>query len=720
MFVSFGRKSPKPVTLSLQFLFVLVLICGVVFAGLRQPQASAATASIRFVPASGVNGKISYTRSQGGNSEIFVMDQDGSNQTNLTNNPATDQMPSWSPAGSSIAFSSTRGQIFYFPGNIYLLDASTGNVTQRTTWPDSTDTRIISPTWSPLGDKLLFINICFLCIPGPSPSSQFEVINSTGPPMERRILKFPGIVNSVSWSPDGTRIAFAITHFDFRTLPRRITSSIYVVNSDGSGVTKIAEVSGPDNTRSNRLLDGSPVWSPDGTRLLFTGHQTGDAEIYSVNSAGGDLQRLTNNVANDGNAVWSPDGSKIAFTSDRSGNQDIYLMEANGNNQLRLTTSTDDEFAPSWQNLGGASVLTPLPGSIQFSDLSYSAAEAVPLGFIIVTRLGDTSTAASVTYTTSDGTANANADYLPTSGTLQFAAGESSKVIQLPLLDDAQAEGVERVNIELSNPSGAVLGGVAKVVLEIADNEVPTALTPIDDSEFFTRQHYLDFLNREPDAGGLAYWKSQIVQCGMDNGCINERRIGVSAAFFIEQEFELTGSFIYRLYQGSFGRHPSFAEFISDRSQLIAGSDLETSKQALLFDWVRRPAFRLRYPDGAPAIFVNTLFDTAGLVPYTAERQRLIAEMLAGKTREQALAEVIEIPEFKQREFNPSFVLMQYFGYLRRDPDAGGYQFWLDVLNNRLPNDASGYRSMVCAFLTSLEYQNRFSPVHTRSNADCG
>jgi len=99
-----------------------------------------------------------------------------------------------------------------------------------------------------------------------------------------------------------------------------------------------------------------------------------------------------------------------------------------------------------------------------------------------------------------------------------------------------------------------------------------------------------------------------------------------------------------------------------------------------------------------------------------AQRQQAIADMGNGKTRAQVLLDLIDIAEFKDREYNPSFVLMQYFGYLRRDPDQGGFDFWLDVLNNREPNN---YRSMICGFITSDEYQQRFSSIITRHNSDC-
>jgi hypothetical protein len=116
------------------------------------------------------------------------------------------------------------------------------------------------------------------------------------------------------------------------------------------------------------------------------------------------------------------------------------------------------------------------------------------------------------------------------------------------------------------------------------------------------------------------------------------------------------------------------------------------------------------------AQFVNKLFDTAGLTPFTAERQQQIDAMNLGKKGSQVVRDLVEIQALKEREYNPSFVLMQYFGYLRRNPDPGGYAFWLDVVSNRDPNN---YRGMVCAFITSPEYQERFSPVVTRNDVEC-
>jgi hypothetical protein len=277
---------------------------------------------------------------------------------------------------------------------------------------------------------------------------------------------------------------------------------------------------------------------------------------------------------------------------------------------------------------------------------------------------------------------------------------------------------LQRVNLEDAYaPRIGLIGDGTKVVRDIAVEPTAPGANLIDNAGFFVHQQYLDFLNREPDAAGLAYWTNQIALCGNDAACTRERRIEVSAAFVIENEFQETGSFVYRLYQGTLGRRPTYAEFTADRSKVEAGFAIEETRNALVAEFVTRPEFKTAYPDQmSTADFVNKLFDTARLSPYTSERARLIAEMQGGKTRAEAVREVIEIQAFKDAEYNPSFVLMQYYGYLHRDPEQAGYDFWLNILNNVQP---SNYRSMVCAFITSTEYQSRFGPVITHSNREC-
>ena len=289
------------------------------------------------------------------------------------------------------------------------------------------------------------------------------------------------------------------------------------------------------------------------------------------------------------------------------------------------------------------------------------------------------------------------------------------------------------------NPDGSGLTNITNTTDKHEESPSWQALpltlpNPIDDPQFFVRQQYRDFLNREPDAGGLAYWTNRITECGSDARCINQRRIGVSAAFFIEQEFQDSGYFVYRFYKASFGRQPSFAEFMSDRSQVGGGANLEARKLAFADQWVQRPAFVSAYPiTMSNTEVVNKLFDTAGLTAsiYDPQRQQEIAALNAGRSRALVLRDVIEIADFKNladpndpryselkqvSQYNSAFVLTQYFGYLRRNRDQNGYDFWLDILNNRDPNNFAG---MVCSFITSTEYQLRFGAAVTRSNADC-
>ena len=161
---------------------------------------------------------------------------------------------------------------------------------------------------------------------------------------------------------------------------------------------------------------------------------------------------------------------------------------------------------------------------------------------------------------------------------------------------------------------------------------------------------------------------------------------------------------------------------------------MNANEQNFADEWVQRVEFTQAYPNTlSNAEVVTKLFDSAGLTAsfYDAQRQQEIQAMNAGRRRALVLRDVIEVPDFKNipdpssprynetkqlSQHNPAFVLMQYFGYLRRDIDQGGYNFGLDVVNNREPNN---YREMVCAFITSTEYQLRFGSTVMRSNADC-
>ena len=285
-----------------------------------------------------------------------------------------------------------------------------------------------------------------------------------------------------------------------------------------------------------------------------------------------------------------------------------------------------------------------------------------------------------------------------------------------PALANFQFSPMNRSFSLLGNKTDAMFTGVPDAV---------KSLNPIDTNEYFVRQQYLDFLGREPDQEGFGYWSDQFNQCIGDPDCIFRRRINVSAAFFMEHEFQQTGSFICDTYKAALARRPTFEEYSSDRRQVVGGPDLETRKQAFAEEFVERADFVSLYDTNLSGeTFVDLLLrniQQSSTVDLSAQRPVLLIVYSSGASRTQSRARVLGLvadgPIFREIQYNSSFVLAEYFGYLRRDPDEAGYQFWLDVLNNRAPGN---YRGMVCAFLTASEYQRRFSPVVTHSNAECG
>jgi len=232
---------------------------------------------------------------------------------------------------------------------------------------------------------------------------------------------------------------------------------------------------------------------------------------------------------------------------------------------------------------------------------------------------------------------------------------------------------------------------------------------------YFVRQHYLDFLGREPDEAGFNFWSDQILSCGADAACVERRTINVSAAYFLSTEFQQTGGLVDGLYRTSYGRRPLFAEFMPDTAavarDVIVGragwaETLEANKQAFVAAWVARPEFRAVYDGLGNAAFVDTLIAHAG-AGFNGDRGALVSGLDGGGlTRAAVLRQVVENEGFVNAKRNESFVMMEYFGYLRRDPDASGYAFWLNKLNQFNGNFEQA--EMVKAFLVSGEYRDRF------------
>ncbi|OLE52491.1 MAG: TIGR03118 family protein [Acidobacteria bacterium 13_1_20CM_3_53_8] len=270
--------------------------------------------------------------------------------------------------------------------------------------------------------------------------------------------------------------------------------------------------------------------------------------------------------------------------------------------------------------------------------------------------------------------------------------------------------GLDYFNVHTVNNSGGEIRG------QILFNA-------IDEASYFVRQNYRDFLNREPDSGGLSFWTGQIsTVCGADARCISRRRVDVSAAFFFSQEFQQTAFYVYRVRKAALGVQPTYSQFVDDHNQLPTTSDAD--KRAFTESFVQRGDFLAAYPtslSGSDFIdkLILTIKNNSG-VDLTSKKPELaneyIQEVTQTASRARVLRKIIEYPEFVNAEFNPAFVLVEYFDYLRRDPDTGGYNFWLNVLNTQVPGN---FRSMVCAFETSAEYQQRFGPTVTRFNTEC-
>ena len=270
---------------------------------------------------------------------------------------------------------------------------------------------------------------------------------------------------------------------------------------------------------------------------------------------------------------------------------------------------------------------------------------------------------------------------------------------------------------------------------------VRISINQLDAARFYVRQHYVDFLSRQPDQSGLNFWVNEITSCGSNQQCIEVKRINVSAAFYVSIEFQQTGYLVERIYKAAYGNATGastlggahqFAvpiirinEFLPDTLTIGQGvvvnqtgweTVLENNKQAFTSEFTQRARFTTAFPSSlTPAQFVDKLNANAGNPLSAAERNQLVSDLTSSaKTRAQVLRAVAEDSDLNSAEFNRAFVLMQYFGYLRRNPNEGqdtdytGYEFWLTKLNQF--NGDYVAAEMVKAFIASDEYRHRFGP----------
>jgi len=398
-------------------------------------------------------------------------------------------------------------------------------------------------------------------------------------------------------------------------------------------------------------------------------------------------------------------------------------------------------------------------GTLNFSAAAYNTTESSGFTTVTVKRTGDLSRAVTVDYTSSgntgfacssiSGIATPKCDFTTAVGTLNFAAGEDTKVINILISQDGFVEGSEQFDMTLSNPTNnAALGLIKEAGVIIADDATEPAppTNVIDDARNFVRQHYHDFLNREPDQSGWDFWTNQITSCGSDVQCNEVRRIDVSASFFLSIEFQQTGYLVERFYKvayadatgnSTFGSPHTlpvpivrFDEFMKDTQRIGRGvivlspgweQALENNKQAYALEFVQTTRFINALPTTmTPSQFVTRLNQNAG-GPLSLSEQQTAINLFGGAgnttnqtARAQAVRMVADDQDLYSAEFNRAFVLAQYFGYLRRNPndapdtDYTGYDFWLTKLNQFNGNYINA--EMVKAFLSSIEYRQRFGP----------
>ena len=285
--------------------------------------------------------RIVFSSDRDGNGEIYVMEADGTNPVNLSDNPAFDGASCWSPDGTKVAFITDRD------GNmeIYVMDSDGANQTRLTT----NSALDLEPRWSPDGTKIAFST-------DRDGNQEIYVMDSDGT-NQANLTNHTGFDQQICWSPDGSMIAF---HSQ-----RDGNGEIYVMAADGTN---------PVNLTNHSGLDQQPSWSPDGTQIAFSTDREGDLEIYVMGSDGTNLVNLTNGTANDQLPAWSPRGTRIAFSSTRDGNMEVYVMEADGTNPVNLTNNPAFDIETSWGPAAVPEFVVPLSPGFNLVSLGEASA----------------------------------------------------------------------------------------------------------------------------------------------------------------------------------------------------------------------------------------------------------------------------------------------------------------------------------------------------------
>jgi CSLREA domain-containing protein len=506
------------------------------------------------------------------------------------------------------------------------------------------------------------------------------------------------------------------------------TDTVSITVSDGGALQFSASTYSVSENNGPAVITITRAGGSAGTATVQIATSNGTATAGSDYTAVS--QTVTFGIGETSKTVSVPITDELINEPDETVN--LTLSNAGGSGALGapatavLTISNDD----------------PTGGYIKFSAPSYSVTEG-GVATITVQRVGTLTQAVSVDFATNDNSdppalvlcaptpgntlASSRCDFTSAFGRLTWAAGDGAdKTFKVMTTQDNYVEGPETLNLTLSNLSpAAAFSGPSTETLTITDDAVEPATNPIDDADADIEQLYRDFLNRPSDPSGKAFWVNVINHCNdpaqrppgqTAAQCIQIARIVVGGAFFLSNEFQATGGTAYLANKASFGSLPTFARFERDAQQIgqgyvfgAAGAEtlLETNKVAYFNDYVTRSEFVSSYGGLSDQQYVNTLISNTGVTFTQPERDALVSGLTnQTETRATVLRKIAEKPAFRAVEFNSMFVLMEYFGFLRRNPDQAGFNFWLNKLNQA--NGDYFAAEMVKAFIESSEYRQRF------------
>ncbi|HEX8561265.1 MAG TPA: carboxypeptidase regulatory-like domain-containing protein [Pyrinomonadaceae bacterium] len=652
------------------------------------------------------------------NTKIFVMNADGAQPRQLSSGQGADLAPAWSPDGSRIAY---ENDFQFGPAEIFLMNADGGGQLRLTS--DFRADR--HPTWSPDGKTIAFTSdrggayAIYLM----SPDGTGQARATTGTAEE---------VNP-AWQPDPTLAQPTPTPTPVYSVSGRVTDYAgapvagvlvtFELNFEGAVETRAAQTDASGNYSSGDLgcRNGVKV-TPSKVGLSFTpqalnfvstrclgGGATADfvatsdsAPRYTISG------RVTDNRGNvipDVTVMLSGSAAAVT-TTDAAGNYSFAGLPAGGGYTLSPSKAGQYlRFAAGVNNLSGNQTvnLTLIPYVTVFVRVTDAAGDAVPG---VAVRLGEQSLGAPLT--NAAGAVTVNVTY-PASGdaTIKLIPSKYGYAFTPPEISFSTRDGNQSFSFNAA------------------------LVNQIYDTQFFVRQHYADFLAREPDDEGLAFWTQGVETCGLFDGCREVKRVDTSAAFFLSIEFQETGFLVYRTYRAAYGNLPGkpaplvLDEFLPDTRRLgegvVVGRDgwqgrLAANQTAYFLRFVTAERFLSKYPEGMDGdAFTRALYATAGVELRNEDLDNALqAFRMPDPTaaRANVLRALVEGETLRRRETNRAFVLMQYFGYLRRDPDAApdadfsGYQFWL----SKLEEFGGDYRraEMVKAFLSSDEYRRRF------------